>query len=190
MSVGKIYNERGPNRASITRLASATISSVLLFSRLEGLSANARVDPSAKIAALQPLPTRLTSIRYPLYSMTVIDCAMSTATHQTATQSVSNAAKTPQTTRPPMSHCTSETRQVGIVGRLSCRLCGYLPPKRQCRTAGLFGGIDAASSPFLYSCSCSCSFGADLPVPRMKACISSRVRVPSLSVSIALKIFS
>ena len=30
-----------------------------------------------KIAALQPLPTWLTSIRYPLYSMTVIDCAMS-----------------------------------------------------------------------------------------------------------------
>ena len=80
MSVGKIYNERGPNRASITRLASATISSVLLFSRLEGLSANGRVDPGAKIAALQPLPTGLTTIRYPLYSMTVIDCGMSTAT--------------------------------------------------------------------------------------------------------------
>jgi hypothetical protein len=73
--LGKIYNERGPNRASIIRLASATISSVLLFSRLEGLSANARVDPGAKIAALQPLPTWLTSIRYPLYSMTVINCA-------------------------------------------------------------------------------------------------------------------
>jgi hypothetical protein len=43
MSVGKIYNERGPNPASIIRLASATISSVLLFSKLEGLSANARV---------------------------------------------------------------------------------------------------------------------------------------------------
>jgi hypothetical protein len=189
MSVGKIYNERGPNRASITRLASATISSVLLFSRLEGLSANARVDPSAKIAALQPLPTRLL---YPI-SLVFDDCHRLRDVHghsQTATQSVSNAAKTPQTTRPPTSRCTSETRQVGIVGRLSCRLCGYLPPKRQCRTAGLFGGIDAASSPFLYSCSCSCSFGADLPVPRMKACISSRVRVPSLSVSIALKIFS
>jgi hypothetical protein len=76
----KIYNERGPNRASIIRLASATISSVRLFSRLEGLSANGRVDPGAKIAALQPLPTGLTTIRYPLYSMTVIDCGMSTAT--------------------------------------------------------------------------------------------------------------
>src|SRR5271165_4137617 len=94
------YNDRGPSRALIIRLASATISSVLLFSRLEGLSANARVDPGAKIAALQPLPTWLTSIRYPLYSMTVIDCAMSTATRQTATQSASNA--TPQTTT---SHC-------------------------------------------------------------------------------------
>src|ERR1700722_7489282 len=66
------YNDRGPNRASIIRLASATISSVRLFSRLDGLSANARVDPGAKIAALQPFPTGLTSIRYPLYSIAVI----------------------------------------------------------------------------------------------------------------------
>jgi hypothetical protein len=54
------------------RLASATISSERLFSRLEGLSANARVDPGAKIIALQPFPTGLTSIRCPLYSTTVI----------------------------------------------------------------------------------------------------------------------
>jgi hypothetical protein len=54
------------------RFASATISSVRLFSRLEGLSGNARVDPGAKIAALQPFPTGPTSIRYPLYSNTVI----------------------------------------------------------------------------------------------------------------------
>jgi hypothetical protein len=65
------YNDRGPNRASIIRLASATISSVRFFFSLEGLSANARVDPGAKIAALQPFPTELTSIRYPLYSITV-----------------------------------------------------------------------------------------------------------------------
>jgi hypothetical protein len=68
------YNDHGPRRASITRLASTTISSVRLFSRLEGLSANARVDPGAKMAALQPFPTGPTSIRYPLYSITVI-CA-------------------------------------------------------------------------------------------------------------------
>ena len=53
------YNDRGSSRASINRLASATISSVRLFSRLEGLSANARVDPGAKITALQPFPTGL-----------------------------------------------------------------------------------------------------------------------------------
>jgi hypothetical protein len=70
------YNDRGPNRASIIRLASATISSVRLFSRLDGLSANARVDPGAKIAALQPFPTGLTSIRYPLYSIAVM-CRLS-----------------------------------------------------------------------------------------------------------------
>src|SRR4029077_7398148 len=65
------YNDRGPSRALIIRFASAIISSVRLFSRFEGLSANARVDPDAKIAALQPFPTGLTSIRYPLYSITV-----------------------------------------------------------------------------------------------------------------------
>jgi hypothetical protein len=54
-------------RASIIRLASATVSSVRLFSRLEGLSANARVEPGEKIDALQPFPTELSSIRYPLY---------------------------------------------------------------------------------------------------------------------------
>ena len=59
------------------RLASATISSVRLFSRLEGLSANGRVEPGAKIAALQPFPTGLTSIRYPLYSIVVMTCAVS-----------------------------------------------------------------------------------------------------------------
>src|SRR5215472_13040204 len=59
------------------RLASATISSVRLFSRLEGLSANGRVDPGAKITALQPFPTGLISTRYPLYSITVIAWAIS-----------------------------------------------------------------------------------------------------------------
>src|SRR5215510_13294048 len=54
------------------RLASATISSERLFSRLEGLSAIARVEPGAKIAALQPFPTGLTSMRCPLYSIAVI----------------------------------------------------------------------------------------------------------------------
>jgi hypothetical protein len=73
------YNDRGPSWASIIRLASATICSEWLFSKLEGLSANERVDPGAKITALQPFPTELTSIRYPLYSTTVIRCA----THQT-----------------------------------------------------------------------------------------------------------
>ena len=53
------YNDRGPIRASIIRLASATISSERLFSRLEGLSASAWVDLGAKIAALQPFPTGL-----------------------------------------------------------------------------------------------------------------------------------
>jgi hypothetical protein len=48
------------------RLASAMISSERLFSRLEGLSANAWVEPGAKITALQPFPTELTSIRCPL----------------------------------------------------------------------------------------------------------------------------
>src|SRR5262245_3903604 len=53
------------------RLASATISSERLFSRLEGLSAIARVEPGAKMAALQPFPTWLTSMRCPLYSIAV-----------------------------------------------------------------------------------------------------------------------
>jgi hypothetical protein len=54
------------------RLASATISSLRLFSRLEGLSSNARFEPGGKTDALQPFPTGLTSIRNPLYSMVVI----------------------------------------------------------------------------------------------------------------------
>jgi hypothetical protein len=54
------------------RLASATISSVRLFSRLEGLSPSARFEPAGKTDALQPFPTGLTSIRNPLYSMVVI----------------------------------------------------------------------------------------------------------------------
>ena len=66
------YTDRGPKRASIIRLACATISSERLFSRLEGLSAIARVEPGAKIAALQPFPTGLTSMRCPLYSIAVI----------------------------------------------------------------------------------------------------------------------
>ena len=61
------------------RLASATISSEWLFSRLEGLSANARVDPGAKIIALQPFPTGLTSIRIPYIRLR----SLAWATHQT-----------------------------------------------------------------------------------------------------------
>ena len=53
------------------RLASATSSSALLFSKLEGLSGKGRFESGEKIDALQPLPTRLTSIWYPLYSMGV-----------------------------------------------------------------------------------------------------------------------
>jgi hypothetical protein len=40
-----VANKPGSYARSIIRLASATISSVRLFSRLEGLSANARVEP-------------------------------------------------------------------------------------------------------------------------------------------------
>jgi hypothetical protein len=46
------------------RLASATISSALLFSKLEGLSGKGRLEPGGKVDALQPLPTRLISIRW------------------------------------------------------------------------------------------------------------------------------
>ena len=56
------------------RLASATISSLQLFSKLKGLSANARFEPGSKIDALQPFPTDVTSIRNPLYSSVVIVC--------------------------------------------------------------------------------------------------------------------
>ena len=48
------------------RLASATSSSELLFSRLTGLFAHGEIEPGEKIDALQPFPTRLTSIRNPL----------------------------------------------------------------------------------------------------------------------------
>ena len=48
------------------RLASPTISSVLLFSRLTGLFGHGVFEPGEKIDARQPLPTGLTSIRYPL----------------------------------------------------------------------------------------------------------------------------
>jgi hypothetical protein len=73
--IHQYQTNRGARRASITRLASATISSVRLFSRLEGLSANARVEPGEKIDALQPFPIGLTSIRYPLYPIAVIASA-------------------------------------------------------------------------------------------------------------------
>ena len=56
------------------RLASATISSLQLFSKLKGLSANARFEPGSKMTALQPFPTDVTSIRNPLYSRVVIVC--------------------------------------------------------------------------------------------------------------------
>ena len=62
----KFYKSRGPRRTSIMRLASATISSVLLFSRLAGLFGHGVVEPGEKIDALQPFPTGQTSILYPL----------------------------------------------------------------------------------------------------------------------------
>jgi hypothetical protein len=45
-------------------LASATSFSALLFSKLQGLSGKGRFESGEKIDALQPLPTRLTSIWY------------------------------------------------------------------------------------------------------------------------------
>ena len=69
---GEPFGVLSCRRASIMRLASATISSERLFSKLEGLSAIARVEPGAKIAALHPFPTGLTSMRCPLYSIVVI----------------------------------------------------------------------------------------------------------------------
>ena len=47
------------------RLASATISSLRLFSKLKGLSANARVEPGSKIAPLQPFPQTLPQFEIP-----------------------------------------------------------------------------------------------------------------------------
>ena len=44
---------RGSSRASIIRLASVTISSERLFSRLEGLSGNARVEPGDNRAPIR-----------------------------------------------------------------------------------------------------------------------------------------
>jgi hypothetical protein len=65
-SPDKFYNSREPRRTSIMRLASATISSVLLFSRLTGLFGHGVVEPGEKIDALHPFPTEQTSILYPL----------------------------------------------------------------------------------------------------------------------------
>jgi len=47
-------------------LGSATISSVLLFSRLTGLFGHGEVELGEKIDARHPFPTGLTSILYPL----------------------------------------------------------------------------------------------------------------------------
>jgi len=82
--------QRRPKRASIIRLASARISSELLFSRLKGLSANARGEPDEKIDALQPFPTELTSIRYPLYSIVVIVCVCDIASARSSPDSDGN----------------------------------------------------------------------------------------------------
>jgi hypothetical protein len=65
------YDTSRLRRSSMIRLASATISSARLFSKLEGLSGKGRFEAGEKIDALQPLPTRLISIRYPLYSIGV-----------------------------------------------------------------------------------------------------------------------
>jgi hypothetical protein len=66
------YSDRGPTSASITRFASITVSSLGLFSRLAGLSANGWFTPGGKIFALKPFPKGLTTMRKPLYSRTVI----------------------------------------------------------------------------------------------------------------------
>src|SRR5262249_61908897 len=66
LAQAKFYKSRGPRRTSIMRLASATISSVLLFSRLTGLFGHGVVEPGEKIDALHPFPTGQTSILYPL----------------------------------------------------------------------------------------------------------------------------
>jgi hypothetical protein len=66
LAQAKFYESRGPRRTSIMRLASATISSVLLFSRLTGLFGHGVVEPGEKIDALHPFPTGQTSILYPL----------------------------------------------------------------------------------------------------------------------------
>src|SRR5215472_11359235 len=72
LAQAKFYESRGPRRTSIMRLASATISSVLLFSRLTGLFGHGVVEPGEKIDALHPFPTGQTSIPHPLYSIIVI----------------------------------------------------------------------------------------------------------------------
>ena len=66
LAQARSYKSRGPRRTSIMRLASATISSVPLFSRLTGLFGHGEVEPGEKIDALHPFPTGQTSILYPL----------------------------------------------------------------------------------------------------------------------------
>jgi hypothetical protein len=66
-------------RDEITEEIELHASAFEAFGRLEGLLRNARFDPGAKMAALQPVPIGLTSMRYPLYSIAVIACAIGTA---------------------------------------------------------------------------------------------------------------
>jgi Rad3-related DNA helicase len=51
------HYDRDAKRSSIILLASATISSLRLFSRLVGLSGSAEVEPGKQMDARQPFPT-------------------------------------------------------------------------------------------------------------------------------------
>ena len=103
------YNDRGPNRASIARLASTSISSGDVALGWMAFRPS-RDDPCAKIAALQPFPTGLTSIRYPLYSIAVIAC-YSTAP---LTQNCARDTGQPRTRQTPQ-HRRSRLYRVRIV---------------------------------------------------------------------------
>src|SRR5262249_42928058 len=59
----KFYKSRGPGRTSIIRLASATISSVLLFSRLTGLFGHGEVEPQSALRLVSSLLSNLAADR-------------------------------------------------------------------------------------------------------------------------------
>ena len=103
------------------RLASATSSSALLFSKLEGLSGKGRFEPGEKIDALQPLPTRLISIRYPLYSIgiTLKGCCAGRSWPGTR-QALALFPKPPDSVGLPLKCC--------LRARRAPRAAGDLPP--------------------------------------------------------------